>query len=140
MRDSVSNKWINFLYEYKEGVSHFDLKVKTDLSIVHGEESQGWFKPKRPFVEVKDANDYSEVKVLRSYRTKRRELDNWGIGPNVSFSVDKSFRPTVTVGIGIQRNFIHFLIWEHYSTLHFYPSSFRRYFFTSDLLKDKETY
>lgn len=68
--DTISNKWITSIFGFNKDTTIFNLKVRNDLSLIIGEESQGWFKPKKPFAEVIDNNPYSETKNLKTYQVK----------------------------------------------------------------------
>lgn len=66
--DTINNDWITSVFGFKRDSTIFSLKVKNDLSLIIGEDSQGWFKPKIPFAEVINNNPYAETDVLRTYK------------------------------------------------------------------------
>lgn len=105
-RDSINNNWINTTFGYSMGNINYSLVVKNEYSVIIGEESQGWFKPKKPFVEVINLNPYSETTKVKTYQVETKPIKKIGIGPGVYYGIGNSFQPQVFVGIGIQYNFI----------------------------------
>ena len=104
--DSIHNKWINTTFGFDKGNTVFTLKLKNEYSVIIGEESQGWFKKKKPFVEVINLNPYSETTKLKTYQVETKPVKKIGIGPGVYYGIGNSFQPQVIIGIGIQYNFI----------------------------------
>lgn len=84
-----------------------DLKVKNDYSVIIGEERQGLFKPKKPFVEVKNNNPYSETESLRTYRVfDKTKKSKFGLGPYIGIGLDRDFKFIPNIGIGINYTLI----------------------------------
>ena len=104
--DSIHNKWINTTFGFDKGNTVFTLKLKNEYSVIIGEESQGWFKKKKPFVEVINLNPYSETTKLKTYQVETKPIKKIGIGPGVYYGIGNNFQPQVFIGIGIQYNFI----------------------------------
>lgn len=84
------------------------LNIKNEYSVIIGEESQGWFKPKKPFVEVINKNPYSETIQLKTYQVQTKPIRKIGIGPGVYYGIGSNFQFQPFIGIGIQYNFIRF--------------------------------
>ena len=87
---------------------HLTQKIINEYSVIIGEESQGWFKPKKPFVEVINLNPFSETTKLRTYQVETKPIKKIGIGPGVYYGIGNNFQPQVFIGIGIQYNLIRF--------------------------------
>lgn len=66
--DSINNGWIKSRFGFVNDSTIYSLRVKNKYSVVIGEESQGLFKPKKPFVEVISENPYDEIKKVRTYQ------------------------------------------------------------------------
>lgn len=99
VQDTISNKWMTATYSRILGKVSFSLRVRNDFTIVHGEESQGWFKPSKSFVDIYDNNPHSEVKYLRSYRTSIKK-DKHAIGPTINMSINKDLQIQPVIGFG----------------------------------------
>lgn len=104
--DSIHNKWINTTFGFDKGNTVFTLKLKNEYSVIIGEESQGWFKKKKPFVEVINLNPYSETTKLKTYQVETKPIKKIGIGPGIYYGIGNNFQAQVFIGIGIQYNFI----------------------------------
>ena len=83
---------------------HLNQKIINEYSVVIGEESQGWFKPKKTFVEVINLNPFSETTKLRTYQVESKPIKRIGIGPGVYYGIGFNFQSQVFVGIGVQYN------------------------------------
>jgi len=68
LRDSIDNKWITAKWGFTDNTSEFSLETRDQYSVIIGEESQGWFKSKKPFAEVISENPYNELKSVRAYQ------------------------------------------------------------------------
>lgn len=108
LTDSISNNWVHnvFAFNLRDSTVSLKLKIKNEYSVIIGEESQGWFKPKKPFVEVLNKNPYSETTKLRTFQVETKPIKKIGIGPGVYYGVGNTFQPQVFIGIGVQYNFI----------------------------------
>lgn len=84
-----------------------DLHIKNDYSVVIGNESQGWFKKPKTFVEVTNKNPYTETKTLRTYKVSIPREKKFGIGPIVGYGVGPN-TTGVFIGIGLQYTLIKF--------------------------------
>jgi hypothetical protein len=85
-----------------------DQKIVNEYSVIIGNESQGWFKRPKSFVEVLNHNPFSETTSLRTYRVTQNSIKRFGVGPGVYYGIGSNFQPQVFIGIGIQYNFIRF--------------------------------
>lgn len=106
--DTISNDWIWNSLALTNGILEYDLKVIDKYSIVIGEEKQGWFKKRKPFVEVTSENPYSEVKTLRTYQVPGSEPKRFGVGPQVGVGINQFLQPSIYLGLGISWNPIRF--------------------------------
>ena len=108
--DSINNKWISskFGFNLVDSTTIFNLKLRNEYSVIIGEESQGWFKPRKPFVEVINKNPYSETDKLRTYQVQTPAVKRFGIGPFVGYGIGSNFNAGVFVGVGLQYNLIKF--------------------------------
>mgnify|MGYP000078317186 CR=1 FL=1 len=100
--------WVVGTTKATEDSTQVSLKVKNEYSVIIGEESQGWFKPKKPFVEVINKNPYSETDKLRTYQVQTPAVKRFGIGPFVGYGIGSNFNAGVFVGVGLQYNLIKF--------------------------------
>jgi len=98
--------WVTGITKATEDSIQINLKVKNEYSVIIGEESQGWFKPKKPFVEVINKNPYSETIKLKTYQVEITPIKKIGVGAGVYYGVGSDFQSQVFVGVGIQYNFI----------------------------------
>lgn len=106
--DSINNKWINTTFGFRDGQTYYSLKTRDSLSFVIGEKSQGWFKKKLPFADVKSSNPYNEVKEFRTYQITQPKKKRFGIGPNISLGFDSELNKNIYIGIGANYNIIEF--------------------------------
>ena len=106
--DSIHNKWINTTFGFDKGNTVFTLKLKNEYSVIIGEESQGWFKSKKTFVEVINKNPYSETVQLKTYQVQTKSIRKIGIGLGVYYGIGSNFQFQPFIGIGIQYNLIRF--------------------------------
>ena len=100
--------WVVGTTKATEDSTQVSLKVKNEYSVIIGEESQGWFKPRKPFVEVINKNPYSETDKLRTYQVQTPAVKRFGIGPFVGYGIGSNFSAGVFVGVGLQYNLIRF--------------------------------
>lgn len=108
LKDEKDKVWVDGSAFANEQVLDLKLKTVNEYSVVIGEESQGWFKPKKPFVEVTNLNPYSETTKLKTYQVETKPAKKIAIGPGVYYGIGSDFKPQVFVGMGIQYNFIRF--------------------------------
>lgn len=85
-----------------------DLIVKNDLSVIIGSESQGLFKPRKPFVEVVSYNPYTQTEKLRTFQTSPPRNKRFGIGPSINVGVDIKGDIHYTLGVSLQYSLIKF--------------------------------
>ena len=100
--------WVVGTTKATEDSTQINLKVRNEYSVIIGEESQGWFRPKKPFVEIINQNPYSETKSLRTYQVQTPKQKLFGIGPIVGYGVSTDFKFQPFIGIGVQYNLIRF--------------------------------
>ena len=102
--------WVTGTTVSDKNKTTIDLKVKNEYSVIVGEERQGLFKPKKPFVEVINRNPYTETTALRTYQVTQKPPKKFGIGPVAAYGVELNGTPSfgVFVGIGLQYNLIRF--------------------------------
>lgn len=105
----IHNNWIyNNIYSIQDSI-HYILEVKNKYSVIIGEEFQGWFKPKKSFVEVINENPYTETKSLKAYSVKNNiKKRNFGLGPLIGYGFDENLDSKFFIGIGLQYNLIKF--------------------------------
>lgn len=82
-----------------------NLKVKNEYSVIIGRESQGLFKPKKPFVEIINENPYTLTPNVKTYNVIIPN-PKFGIGPFVGYGINSELKPGVFIGIGINYNLI----------------------------------
>lgn len=100
--------WVEGNTKATEDSTQVNLKVRNEYSVIIGEESQGWFKPRKPFVEVINKNPYSETDKLRTYQVQTPAVKRFGIGPFVGYGIGSNFNAGVFIGVGLQYNLIRF--------------------------------
>lgn len=93
---------------YKDS-TRLKLSIKNEYSVVIGDEG-GWFKKRKPFVEVTNKNPYSNTQTLRTYRVAGPRPKRFGIGLHAGYGVSFQQVPKLTpiIGIGINYNLIEF--------------------------------
>jgi hypothetical protein len=106
LKDKKGIEWVSGKAVATKDSLHLEQKIINKYSVIIGEESQGWFKPKKPFVEVINLNPFSETTKVKTYQVETKPIKKIGIGPGVYYGIGNSFQPQVFVGIGIQYNFI----------------------------------
>ena len=84
--------------------TNINLEVYNEYSVIIGEESQGWFKPKKTFVEVINHNPYSSTEKLRTYQVEKPKNKLFSIGPYIGIGVNQEGKFIPSVGIGLQYN------------------------------------
>ena len=99
--DTISNNYVWSSFGFKNDSSYFKLKVYNKYSLIIAEESQGWFKPNKTYVEVINDNPYTETKGVRTFLVSQKPK-KWGLGPNVSLGYNGEFKPYI--GFGVQYN------------------------------------
>ena len=100
--------WVVGSTKATEDSTQISLKVRNEYSVIIGEESQGWFKSKKPFVEIINQNPYSETKSLRTYQVQLPKPKYFGIGPIIGYGISTDFKFQPFIGVGIQYNLIKF--------------------------------
>lgn len=85
-----------------------DQTIVNEYSVIIGEESQGWFKQSKPFVEVTNHNPFSETTSLRTYKVKDKPKKKFNVGPGVYYGVGNNFQFQVFIGVGLQYNILTF--------------------------------
>lgn len=101
--DTIHNNYIFSVFGIKDGLTHYSLKVKNSYSVIIGQESQGWFKRPKPFVEIINKNPYSETKSLRTYEVALPRIKKFVVGPGVNIGIDGKVTPGVNLTYGIIR-------------------------------------
>lgn len=85
--------------------TEINLKIKNDYSVVIGNESQGWFKKPKMFVEVTNNNPYTDIKTLRTYKVVSPREKKFGLGPIIGYGIGSN-TTGVFIGIGLQYSLI----------------------------------
>jgi len=106
LKDKKGIEWVTGNAIVTKDSLYLEQKIINDYTVIIGEESQGWFKPKKPFVEVTNLNPFSETTKLKTYQVETKPIKKIGIGPGVYYGIGNSFQSQVFIGIGIQYNFI----------------------------------
>jgi len=106
LKDKKEKIWVTGNAVATKDSLHLTQKIINEYSVIIGEESQGWFKPKKPFAEVINLNPFSETTKLRTYQVEIKPIKKISIGPGVYYGIGNNFQPQVFIGIGIQYNFI----------------------------------
>ncbi len=106
LKDKKGIEWVSGKAVATKDSLHLEQKIINKYSVIIGEESQGWFKPKKPFVEVINLNPFSETTKVKTYQVETKPIKKIGIGPGVYYGIGNNFQPQVFIGIGIQYNFI----------------------------------
>lgn len=83
------------------------LKIKNDYTVVIGQESQGWFKPKKTFAEITNKNPYSTIETMRTYAVTAPKTKRWSIGAGMGAGIDMSGKFQATVGI-----YVGWAVWQ----------------------------
>lgn len=105
--DTISNPYIYSSYGFKGSNSYFNLRVYNKYSVVIGQESQGWFKPKKTIVEVVNHNPYSSTSTVRAFQVLQPKETKFSVGPQVGYGFTaQGGQPYI--GIGLQYNLIKF--------------------------------
>lgn len=86
--------------------TNINLEVNNEYSVIIGEESQGWFKPKKTFVEVINHNPYSSTDKLKTYQVERPKNKLFSIGPYIGIGVNQEGKFIPNLGVGLQYNLI----------------------------------
>lgn len=108
LKDEKDKVWVDGSAFANEHVLDLKLKTVNEYSVVIGEESQGWFKPKKPFVEVTNLNPFSETTKVKTYQVETKPAKKIAIGPGVYYGIGSDFKPQVFLGIGITWKLITF--------------------------------
>lgn len=85
-----------------------NLEVNNEYAVIIGEESQGWFKPKKTFVEVINYNPYSSTEKLRTYQVEKPKNKLFSVGPYIGVGINQEGKFIPSVGIGLQYNILKF--------------------------------
>ena len=109
--DTVDNEWINAMYGFNKGKSHFELFVRNKYEVTFGVEGKSWFKRGTPYANVKNLNPYTSTKDMRVYQVSAPKQDRWGIslqsGYGLLYDVQRSqFGHGAFIGLGINYNII----------------------------------
>lgn len=88
--------------------TNINLEINNEYSVIIGEESQGWFKPKKTFVEVINYNPYSSIEKLRTYQVEKPKNKSFSIGPYVGIGINQERKFIPSIGIGLQYNILKF--------------------------------
>lgn len=108
IQDSIKNSWIKTSFGFIEGKTFYKLQTRDDYSIIIGEESQGLFKSKKPFVEVLNKNPYSETKSVKTYQVIDRRKKRFGLGVGIGYGVGTNFQFQPYIGISFNYLLISF--------------------------------
>lgn len=92
-----NNKWVA-LDVCKDSLN---LQVENGQSLVFG------YDKRKPFVEVVNTNPYMRTTNLRSYNVKIKPK-RFGIGVNISYSINSKLQVLPSIGVGLQYNIIRF--------------------------------
>ena len=108
LKDNKGVEWITGNAVATKDSLHLQQKIINKYSVIIGEESQGWFKPKKPFVEVINLNPFSETTKVKTYQVETKPVKKIGIGPGIYYGIRNSFQSQVFIGVGVQYNLIRF--------------------------------
>jgi hypothetical protein len=93
--------WVTGHVESNRDDTEVSTQIINKYSVILGEESQGWFKPRKPFALVKNYNPFSETTELRTYEVSRPAYKPFGISGFVGYGVGIDFQPQPFIGVGI---------------------------------------
>lgn len=102
------NNWVVGDIIASKDSTNINLGVKNKYAVIIGEESQGWFKPKKTFVEVINYNPYSSIEKLRTYQVEKPKNKLFSIGPYIGVGINQERKFIPSVGIGLQYNILKF--------------------------------
>lgn len=102
------NGWVTGNTIADKDTTLVNLKIKNDYSVIIGQENQGLFKKKKPFVEVINKNPYIETEALRTYEVSMPRPKRFGIGPMIGVGLGADGNIQGVIGVGIQYNLIKF--------------------------------
>lgn len=102
------NNWVVGDIIASKDSTNINLGVKNKYAVIIGEESQGWFKPKKTFVEVINYNPYSSTEKLRTYQVEKPKNKLFSIGPYIGVGINQERKFIPSVGIGLQYNILKF--------------------------------
>ncbi len=102
----------NYVYgrinSYEDSLN-INMKIINDYTLVIGQIKKGLFKKPILYAEITNKNPYSEISSLRTYQVKSKiKKYNFGIGPAIGITVDKTLKPKVLFTISLVTNFIRF--------------------------------
>lgn len=92
-----NNKWVDL----SVCNDSLNLVVDNQQAIIFG------YDKRKPFIEVTNYNPYVSTKTLRSYNVKTRKK-RFGLGINISYSINQKLQLQPTIGVGLQYNIIQF--------------------------------
>lgn len=109
--DIIDNEWINAMYGFNKGKSHFELFVRNKYEVTFGLEGKTWFKRGVPYANVKNLNPYTSTKDMRVYQVTAPKQNRWGISLQSGYGVlydvsNKQFGHGAFMGLGINYNLI----------------------------------
>lgn len=102
------NNWVVGDIIASKDSTNINLGVKNKYAVIIGEESQGWFKPKKTFVEVINYNPYSSIEKLRTYQVEKPKNKLFSIGPYIGVGINQERKFIPSIGIGLQYNIFKF--------------------------------
>lgn len=105
--DSVHNRYISSVFGFRGNNSYFNLMVHNNVSVVIGEEKQGFMKPRRTVVTVSDDNPYSSTKGVRTFSVEGKKVSRFGVGPQIGYGFTEK-GSTYYIGVGVNYNLINF--------------------------------
>lgn len=107
---NISNEWYNIKTIASKDTTLVNLKTTHSLKLVMGEESQGFWKPKKTFATAFDENPYSNITDMRIYNVTSN-TKRFAVGPNVGGSAlfyDGNVKIGWSVGVGVTYSLIRF--------------------------------
>lgn len=114
-KDSIKNKWVNWVYEVvKDSTKNvndikFNLKLNYEYAVINKEKSAGWFKKPIYYSEIVNYNPYSKTLSLTTYKvTNEFKSKKWSIGPTISWGISSQFTMQPSIGIGLNYSLIRF--------------------------------
>lgn len=93
---SKENEWVKWNVIASNDSINLDLKVINKFVISQVDKRDGWFKPKKTYVDFKNLNPYTETKELERF-TVEKQKSKIVIGPLVGISL--SGKPMIGIGV-----------------------------------------
>jgi len=105
-KSEFKDDWINYKIMATKDTVLLDYKQTNQFSVVVGSERQGLFKPKKPYVIIKDKNPYNNIVDVRTYQVKAPKDKKLGIGVSTGYSINSNFQIAPFIGVGLNYNII----------------------------------